>query len=185
MKSLTDPAVRADLRVKVAEIALREVGYGESPPGSNRTKYGAWNGMDGVAWCASFVSWCYGMAAEKIGCPNPLAGLQTRNGFARVTTTYPIARRWGIVLGKDEPVMLGDVVIWSKGRLGALVGANGHTGLVTSLGANGSFYVTEGNTDPQYSRTGGNVMMHKHACGDGLHGHLLAIYRPTRRYGRA
>ncbi len=29
---------------KVLEIAAREIGYKEEPPGSNRTKYGRWYG---------------------------------------------------------------------------------------------------------------------------------------------
>lgn len=33
------------------------VGYTESPPGSNRTRFGQQYGMDGVPWCAMFV-WC-------------------------------------------------------------------------------------------------------------------------------
>ncbi len=38
-------------------VAYRENGYAES--GSNRTKFGQWFGMDGEAWCAIFVSWCF------------------------------------------------------------------------------------------------------------------------------
>lgn len=183
-KTLKDPAVRAEFRLAVAAIARGEVGEHEDPPLSNRTKYGRWFGMQ-AQWCGMFVSWVYATAAVRVGCENPLAGIQTPKGFARVTTTYPRARRWKIVLGGNEPPMLGDVVIWSKGRLGALVGANGHTGIVTDVhGAGASFDVTEGNTDGAFSRTGGNVMTHRHARTDGRHGHLLAIYRPTRRFGR-
>lgn len=36
---------------------IAEIGTVESPPNSNRTKYGKAYGMDGVAWCAMFVSW--------------------------------------------------------------------------------------------------------------------------------
>jgi hypothetical protein len=38
--------------------ALRHVGVRESPPGSNRTMFGRWFGVDGVPWCAIFVSYC-------------------------------------------------------------------------------------------------------------------------------
>lgn len=40
---------------QVLTFALKHEGYTESPPGSNRTKFGATYGMDGYAWCAMFV----------------------------------------------------------------------------------------------------------------------------------
>ena len=40
----------------LVDIASKEVGYKET--GNNKTKYGKWNGADGLAWCHSFVSWC-------------------------------------------------------------------------------------------------------------------------------
>ncbi len=36
-----------------------QIGTKEDPMGSNRTKYGAWYGMDGQPWCAMFVSYCF------------------------------------------------------------------------------------------------------------------------------
>jgi len=38
--------------------AKGQVGYTESPSGSNRTKYGQWYGFNGVAWCDIFVTYC-------------------------------------------------------------------------------------------------------------------------------
>ncbi len=35
---------------KILEIASKEVGQGEVPLNSNKTKYGKWFGFDGVAW---------------------------------------------------------------------------------------------------------------------------------------
>lgn len=32
---------------------------------NNYTKYGAWYGMNGVAWCAEFISWCAWFACKK------------------------------------------------------------------------------------------------------------------------
>lgn len=42
----------------VMRVALRQYHYTESPPGSNRTKYGKWFGINGEPWCAEYVSWC-------------------------------------------------------------------------------------------------------------------------------
>jgi len=56
---------------KIIEIASKEVGQGETPLNSNKSKYGKWFGFDGVAWCGMFVSWCYSQAGTplgKIGC---------------------------------------------------------------------------------------------------------------------
>src|SRR5689334_21606820 len=39
----------------VLAIARSQLGYRES--GSNHTRYGRWYGLDGVAWCAIFISW--------------------------------------------------------------------------------------------------------------------------------
>lgn len=47
-------------------IARKELGYTESPAGSNRTKYGKWMGLDGQAWCMSFVQWCCAQVGVKL-----------------------------------------------------------------------------------------------------------------------
>lgn len=47
--------------------ARGEIGTKETPPGSNRTKYGKWAGNDGVAWCVYFIGWC----AAQSGAPIP------------------------------------------------------------------------------------------------------------------
>jgi hypothetical protein len=51
---------------KVLETARGELGYTESPPGSNRTKY--WEAYDpawqGQPWCAAFLWWCFREAGE-------------------------------------------------------------------------------------------------------------------------
>lgn len=45
--------------MKALEFAVNEVGNHESPPGSNRSKYGVWYGFNGVPWCAIFESYCF------------------------------------------------------------------------------------------------------------------------------
>ncbi len=47
----------------IVSVAAREIGYRET--GNNMTKYGAWYGTNGAAWCHMFVSWC----AAKAGIP--------------------------------------------------------------------------------------------------------------------
>lgn len=50
---------------EILRIAATQVGYHEGPNHAN--KYGAWFGMDNVAWCMEFVQWVYAHA----GCPMP------------------------------------------------------------------------------------------------------------------
>lgn len=52
-----------DLIVKIAE---KEIGYTENPPGSNKTKYGEWFGLNGSYWSAIFISWVYNQAGKPI-----------------------------------------------------------------------------------------------------------------------
>lgn len=47
---MAKPGTVEDLR----EWLDKQIGYTESPPGSNRTKYGRAYGMDGYAWCMMF-----------------------------------------------------------------------------------------------------------------------------------
>lgn len=64
---------------KAVELLTADEGIAESPAGSNRTKYGKYWGVDGVAYCAMGVSWAYREAGS------PLPSLQTsptgKDGF--------------------------------------------------------------------------------------------------------
>lgn len=44
---------------KALAFAVNEIGNHEDPWGSNRSKYGAWYGFNGVPWCAIFESYCF------------------------------------------------------------------------------------------------------------------------------
>lgn len=55
-------------------IAAKEIGYHEGKYKEN--KYGEWYGLDGVAWCMEFVSWCYCQA----GIHGPKLGLTRKEG---------------------------------------------------------------------------------------------------------
>lgn len=51
----------------IIDIAIDEIGYKEQ--GNNRTKYGAWMGMNGAKWCHMFGSWCADQAGEGAAVP--------------------------------------------------------------------------------------------------------------------
>lgn len=50
----------------ILAIARAELCYTESPAGSNRTKYGAWYGLDGQPWCMMFIQWVFAQAGAAL-----------------------------------------------------------------------------------------------------------------------
>ena len=50
---------------RVIEIARADLGYTESPAGSNCTKYGAAYGLQGQPWCVIFLWWLFREAGES------------------------------------------------------------------------------------------------------------------------
>ena len=51
---------------EILAVARKELGVKESPAGSNRTKYGAWYGLDGQPWCMMFVQWVFDQAGVEL-----------------------------------------------------------------------------------------------------------------------
>lgn len=50
----------------ILAVARKEIGVKESPAGSNRTKYGAWYGLDGQPWCMMFIQWVFAQAGAAL-----------------------------------------------------------------------------------------------------------------------
>src|ERR1700757_673337 len=97
--------------------ALRHVGVRESPPGSNRTPFGRWFGVDGVPWCAIFVSYCFEVGAGVTLCRGwNGAGVYPR-GVAYVPTLAAWLRATGRWLAHDAPAGPGDLAVfdWDGG----------------------------------------------------------------------
>ena len=177
MSTLKDYGTRVAFRAAIADIAKKEVDYTEGY--NNNTKYGVWFGLNHMPWCGMFVSWCYDQAARRVGCENPLMGVQTRKGLAGVTESYRVmaGRGWRVLPG--EKLLPGDIICWDHD---GKQGGPGHTGLIAVAYTAVKFQTVEGNTNTAYSRTGGSVCLHEHAFKDGNHGTLLGIIRPTRKY---
>ena len=53
-------------RSAIVGTALSQVGTTERPPGSNRTPYGAWYGLNGQPWCAIFVAWLFAQRGHDL-----------------------------------------------------------------------------------------------------------------------
>ena len=132
---------------KVVEIARKEIGQGEVPLNSNKTKYGKWFGFDGVAWCGMFVSWCY----AQVGAP--LGNIGFKKGFAGCQTAVAYFRKNNRIT--TNPVA-GNIVFfdWNGD------GRHDHTGIfVRWIEVGKTFEAIEGNTAVGNDSNGGNVML--------------------------
>ncbi len=152
--SLTRAAVDSGIRATPAEsspsgiLALAEarkhIGVRENPPGSNRTPFGRWFGVDGVAWCNIFVSYCFFTAAGVLiadGFPGGRAiGVFKGKGCSYVPTTEAWLRSIGAWVDKAMPLP-GDIVIYDwQGD-----GRSDHIGIVSRSADQGAFLAVEGN----------------------------------------
>lgn len=120
--------------------ARGQLGYAEQPAGSNRTQFGSWYGMDGVAWCGIFVSWC--------------AGHSDNTGAVPRFAYTPAGAAWFEDRGMwhNRPVA-GAIAFYDTAGLGRI----SHCGVVESVLADGRWYAIEGNTSAAGGRTGGEV----------------------------
>jgi CHAP domain len=134
-----------------AATAVREV-----PANSNRgprveeyqTRAGS---PKGLAWCASFVYWCFDEAAKALGRPDPVvrtAGVLKHWQQSGEAGAKRILKAQAI----ENPALLkpGMIFVMSHGA------GLGHTGIIESV--NGGLLSTiEGNTDASKTREGGGV----------------------------
>lgn len=127
---------------EILAVARRELGYTESPAGSNKTKYGAWFGLNGQPWCMMFVQWCF----QQAGAQDLLPALTASCGaFMRAAQEA----EWWVTRGYQP----GDVVIYD------FPGNNvktDHCGIVEQI-TGGGIMAIEGNTGAGNDANGGQV----------------------------
>ena len=126
----------------ILAVARRELGYTESPAGSNRTKYGKWFGLDGQPWCMMFVQWCF----RQAGAQDLLPALTASCGA--LMRAAQSKEQW--ITSGYQP---GDVVIYDFPG-GA---ATDHCGIVITQLTDGVRAI-EGNTGAGNDANGGQVM---------------------------
>ena len=124
---------------KVIELARADLGYTESPPNSNRTKYGEWYGVNGVPWCVMALAYWFDKAGERMAF---FGGGRT----ASCGTLLRWYREQGLTVPADQ-VQAGDIVILNFSG----TKDTQHCGLVVDVPARGltnkpDFYTIEGNT---------------------------------------
>lgn len=154
-----------ELRENLLNIAKKEVGYTESPPGSNRTKYGKWYGLDGNPWCMMFVMWCF----QQL---DALSILPMRS--ASCGQLMRKAQELGVWVGPQN-IQPGDILIFDFP--GNAVKTD-HTGICESVMQNGGnvcgAYSIEGNTGTGNDANGGAVMRRTRPVA-----HILGAVRPA------
>lgn len=129
----------------IIKVAENEIGVKESPKNSNKTKYGKWFGLDGVAWCGIFVSWVYAEAGFQL----PRIGFL--KGFAGCQTAVEYFRKNKLIVTEPEP---GDIVFfdWNNDE------RYDHTGIFVKKIDENTFESIEGNTSFTNQSNGGEVM---------------------------
>ena len=141
---------------ELLDIARGELGYKETPANSNRTKYGAWYGLDGQPWCVMFVEWVFAQAGVKL--PIETASCTILMNAAKS------AGNW--VTSNYQP---GDAVIYDWGG----DKRPDHCGIVEAVGGS-SITAIEGNTAIGNDSDGGEVMRRTRTLGQ-----ILGAVRPA------
>ena len=124
-------------------LARKELGYKETPPRSNRTKYGAWYHLDGQPWCMMFVMWLYNRLDALDLLPRRTASCGQFMSAAKK------AGKW--ITSGYKP---GDVLIFTFGKSRIAE----HCGILESVGNSGTLVTIEGNTAVNDNSNGGEVM---------------------------
>lgn len=129
--------------------AASQIGYKESPAGSNNTKYGRWYGMNYEPWCAMFVSWC----ANEIGESKAVGK------FAYCPYWVGWFKKNGTWLDRSAKPQPGDIIFFSNGKRAC------HVGVVEERLGTDYVRTIEGNTSTSSNDNGGAVMRRKRAYG--------------------
>ena len=149
---------------RLLTVAKGEVGETESPAGSNRTKYGAVYGWDGVPWCVIFLWWCFHMAGLAYAF---FGGAKT----ASCGTLYHWYKAQGLTVHVEE-AQSGDIVL-----LNFHGGTDPeHCGLAIEAG-DGWVRTIEGNTSYSYnvgSQDNGGCVAYKTR----LYRNIVGVCRP-------
>jgi len=140
---------------RILAFAAMEVGYSETPANSNKTKFGKWFGLDGVAWCGIFCSWAYDKAGASLG------NIGFTKGYAGCQTAVLHFTKSKEVTSTPQA---GDLVFFDWNGDGRF----DHTGLFVRRIDATHFETIEGNTSLGNQSNGGTVMRRNRAYGKGV-----------------
>lgn len=134
-------AKEASFRKDAVKLAKSKVGTIETPV--NIQEFGKWYGMNGVPWCAIFVSWCFANSGSKS------FSRRSRWAYVPYVLNDAHAARNGLTITRaPEP---GDLVLFDWDSDGVC----DHIGIVEKPSP---LVTIEGNTSPTDNSNGGQVM---------------------------
>ena len=113
---------------RLIEIERADLKYTENPPGSNKTKFGEWYGINGVPWCVQAQAYWFEKAGEKTASCGQLLAWHKAHGN---------------VVSKDG-IQVGDLLILNFSG----TQETQHIGLVVDTLKHGWYQTVEGNTSP-------------------------------------
>jgi len=131
----------------VIRIAENEIGVTENPANSNRQKYGAEYGWNGVPWCVQFLWWCF----KHAGCSELFYG---GNKAAYCPYYVDWAKKQGQWVTSDYRA--GDIGFFDFDGDGIA----DHTGIIESASVGGVTTI-EGNTSLSGSQSNGGAVLRR------------------------
>jgi hypothetical protein len=134
-------------RERALDAAIGDLGYKESPAGSNDTKYGDWYGANYQPWCAMAVT--YWFEVDAGGSPSFSKGVN----YAYCPYVVSDARNGRNGLSIPSTVIPGDLVLYDWGYDGTY----DHIGIFESWVGGSTFTALEGNTSTSDNSNGGEV----------------------------
>src|SRR5215471_1637402 len=156
------PAAAGSVRSAALKRATGQLGKTESPAGSNQQPYGAWYGMNGVPWCAIFVTWCYVLGAGDASCKPPAAFVKgSRYAYVPYVVSDARANRYGLTTVDPPSAQPGDLVCYDWNW----DGVHDHIGLFEKWVGPSTFNAIEGNTSTSSNSNGGQVMRRARTLG--------------------
>ena len=145
------PPSGATVRKAALKRAQGQLGYKESPAGSNNNKFGSWYGANGQPWCAMFVTHCFELGAADTGRDSPSFVKGSRYAYCPYLVADARNGKYGLKT-TDDP-QPGDLVVYDW----EWNGEYDHIGIFES-GTPSSFKAVEGNTSTSSNSNGGEVM---------------------------
>jgi peptidoglycan hydrolase-like protein with peptidoglycan-binding domain len=131
----------AKFRKQAVALAKSKIGTVETPV--NIQEFGQWYGMNGVPWCAIFVSWCFANGGSKS------FARRSRWAYVPYVLNDAHAARNGLSVTKAPEA--GDLVLFDWDSDGVC----DHIGIVEKPSP---LVTIEGNTSPTDNSNGGQVM---------------------------
>lgn len=121
---------------RLIEIERADLKYTENPPGSNKTKYGVWYGINGVPWCVQAQAYWF----EKAGEFKAFMGGDKTASCGQLLAWH---KAHGNVVDKAN-IQVGDLLILNFSG----TQETQHIGLVVDTLKHGWYQTVEGNTSP-------------------------------------